>query len=249
MGPNWLDLPIDVTAFILQKLSVADILTSARQVCSLWWNICKDPLMMRSIDLTLCRNYPAYMLRAFCRYAVDQSCGHLEDITIEYFATDDFLKYIASSSSHLRRLRLPYCSEISEKGLIEVAKKLPHLEELVDISYSPLTKDSLQAIGRCCPHLKVLKFYNGPLYPSFKDEEAFAIAQTMPELRHLHIVGFNFLSKDGLHAILDGCPLLESLHILHSYNIDWRTNETLRKRCLEHIKEVQLPRKAYEIKY
>lgn len=96
MGPNWLDLPIDVTAFILQKLSVADILTSARQVCSLWWNICKDPLMMRSIDQTLCRNYPAYMLRAFCRYAVDQSCGHLEDITIEYFATDDFLKYIAS---------------------------------------------------------------------------------------------------------------------------------------------------------
>ncbi|KAJ1427621.1 F-box/LRR protein [Sesbania bispinosa] len=35
IGPNWLELPRDVTANILQRLGVVEIVTSACQVCPL----------------------------------------------------------------------------------------------------------------------------------------------------------------------------------------------------------------------
>lgn len=44
-GPNWLDLPRDITQNILQRLNAVEIVTSASLVCALWWNICKEPLM------------------------------------------------------------------------------------------------------------------------------------------------------------------------------------------------------------
>jgi len=50
--PNWLELPIELTKNILRRLDTVEIVTSARNVCPLWWNICKDPLMWRTIQMT-----------------------------------------------------------------------------------------------------------------------------------------------------------------------------------------------------
>lgn len=101
-GPNWLELPRDVTTNILQKLGTVEIVTSASQVCSLWWNICKIPLMWRFIVMTKHPDYPNSKLVEICRCAVERSCGHLEGISIEYFATDDLIKYIADRFSFLK---------------------------------------------------------------------------------------------------------------------------------------------------
>ena len=90
------------------------------------------------------------------------------------------------STSHLRRLRLACCKNISDEGLCEVAKKLPLLEEL-DISVSNITEDSLEVIGQKCPHIKSLKFnIKGFKYPHIESNVVpFAIANNMPKLRHL----------------------------------------------------------------
>jgi hypothetical protein len=44
MVQNWLELPIDITFSILLKLDFMEMVITARQVCSLWRSICKDPL-------------------------------------------------------------------------------------------------------------------------------------------------------------------------------------------------------------
>jgi hypothetical protein len=96
--PNWLELPRDITANILQRLTTIEIVTSACQVCPLWWNICKDPLMWRTVHMTKLRhssyNHGNNLVK-ICHYAVARSCGQLEDIEIEYFGTDDLLAFIA----------------------------------------------------------------------------------------------------------------------------------------------------------
>lgn len=178
-------------------------------------------------------------LEILCYRAVDYSCGNLLDINIEYFGTDDLLRHIANSASHLQRLRLACCYSITDEGLCGVAEKLSHLEEL-DISISGLSKDPLEAIGRCCPRLKAFKFnMEGCRRPHIEsDDEAFAIAQNMPELRHLQLFG-NKMTNDGLLAILDGCPHLESLDIRQCFNINLAG--TLGKRCNEQIKDLRLP--------
>ena len=90
---NWLELPRDVTVSILQRLGTIEILETAQKVCMLWRNISKDPSMWNSIDI---RNLGVmdYDLEKMCIHAIDRSCGHLQDINIENFGTDNLLAYI-----------------------------------------------------------------------------------------------------------------------------------------------------------
>lgn len=93
---NWLELPPEVTSIILQKIGVIDILYNAREVCTSWHAICHDPSMWRSIVLKFdpsC-NF-SVNLEKLAMYAVDRSCGQLVDITVAYFATDDFIRYLS----------------------------------------------------------------------------------------------------------------------------------------------------------
>ncbi|KAI9122507.1 hypothetical protein K1719_006347 [Acacia pycnantha] len=237
---NWLDLPVDVTAAILLKLGPVEILTSAQSVCTSWRSICKDPTMWRAIDMqNLGDPDMPYDLEIMCRHAVGRSCGQLVDINVEYFGTDDLLKYITDSTSHLHRLRFACCYDISDEGLCEVAGKLPLLEELA-ISIGNITKDALEVIGQNCPNLKSLKFNmeaNAARHLE-SDEEALAIARTMPELRHLQLFG-NTLTNTGLCAILDSCSHLESLDLRHCFNLN--LEGPLGKRCTEQIKDLRHP--------
>jgi F-box/leucine-rich repeat protein 2/20 len=60
----------------------------------------------------------------------------------------------------------------------------------------------------------------------------------MSRLCHLDIIGSS-LTNVGLVAILDRCPLLEYLDIRGCFELN--LNESLRKRCLEQIKDLRLP--------
>jgi hypothetical protein len=87
IGPNWLDLPRDLTENILERLDTIEIVMSAMRVCPLWWNICKDPLMWRTIRISYHNSDPyddfrGMDLNLVCRLAVERSCNHLEDIDI-----------------------------------------------------------------------------------------------------------------------------------------------------------------------
>jgi F-box/leucine-rich repeat protein 2/20 len=117
-------------------------------------------------------------------------------------------------------------------------KKQPFLEEL-EIAYCGFVGiEFFEYIGQCCPLLKSLKF--SPCFEEDNkcDDIAFAIAKTMSMLRHLAILN-NALTNDGLLAILDGCPLLESLDLRGCRHLDFEGS--LGKRCNEQIKELRFP--------
>jgi hypothetical protein len=88
--------------------------------------------------------------------------------------------------------------------------------------------------------LKSLKFnIKGYKIPHFEcDEVAFAIAGNLPELRRLQLFG-DKLTNDGLHAILDGCPHLESLDLRQCFNV--KLAGDLGRRCAEQIKDLRCP--------
>ncbi|PPD75215.1 hypothetical protein GOBAR_DD27860 [Gossypium barbadense] len=249
---NWLELPLDVTASILSRIGAIEILNSAQNVCSLWRNICKDPLMWRSIDMHNLGDLwdMDYDLAKMCVHAVDRSCGHLLDINVEYFGTDALLLHISESTKMVTQLfatAITYhcpCFILqmmlfADEGLSEAALKLPFLEEL-EISYCSISKDALETIGRSCPLLKSFKFnvQGCRRFHLESDDEALAIAQTMPELRHLQLFG-NKLTNDGLLAILNGCPHLEYLDLRQCFNVSLGGN--LEKRCVERIKNLRRP--------
>ncbi|CAL5189553.1 unnamed protein product [Lathyrus oleraceus] len=243
--PNWLELPRDITINILQRLGTLDLVTSASVVCPLWWNICKDPLIWTTIDmmsnLSFSQNYFAYYsrLEKICLYAIDRSCGQLKNIHFYKFGTDGLLYNIAKRASNLRCIRLEECHEISNKAFSEVVKKQPLLEELVIHHCYDLGRFFFEYIGVCCPLIKSLKFFPCLIKECNKcDNIAFVIGRTMSELRHLTIFK-NELSNDGLLAILDGCPSLESLDLRGCFHLD--LDQSLLKRCKKQIRELRLP--------
>lgn len=123
-------------------------------------------------------------------------------------------------------------------------KRFSLLEELS--CSNSLSQDCLEVIGRSCPLLKSLNLenlffirrINAGLENSYdEDDKAFVIAKTMSGLRHLKLNGF-FSNSGVLVAILDGCPLLESLN-LRGYRCS-KFSPGLEKRFREKIKDLQL---------
>ncbi|KAG6639275.1 putative F-box/LRR-repeat protein 23 [Carya illinoinensis] len=238
---NWLDLPREVTASILKRLGVIEILTSAQKVCLLWRSICKDPSMWRMINTGYVRNLWSipYDLEQMCRHAVDRSCSQLVGIKVGWFCMDGLLKYITESSSRLRYLEVARCSIISDKEWSEAVANIPLLEEL-ELSYcSWNTEKILEAVGRSCPHLKSLKLRSEVYWRDpFKgcDLWAVAMAENMPGLVSLLLVG-NRLTNDGLQAILDGCPHVQSLELWCCRHVSMEGN--FGRKCSERIKNLR----------
>lgn len=113
-------------------------------------------------------------------------------------------------------------------------KQQPFLEELDIYHCFYIETRFFHYIGKCCPLSKSLKFIPSLEQEDKNDNVAFATAKTMLGLRQLMILN-NELSNDGLLAILDGCPLLESLDLRGCLYLN--LDESLEKRCIEKIKE------------
>ncbi|KAF8116455.1 hypothetical protein N665_0017s0015 [Sinapis alba] len=218
---NWAELPYELTSSILSRLDTIDILENAQKVCTSWRRVCKDPAMWWKIDM---RNLGALWLKLnlemMCRHAVDRSQGGLVEIDILHFCTDSLLNYIADRSSSMRTLRLASCNLITNKGLTAAILKLPLLEEL-EVSFCSFSSKSLRVVGQSLPNLKTLKLNRDGFVvrPRYVNEGvALAIAETMPGLRFLQLVG-NMLSDIGLKAILDNCPNLEHLDLRQCFKV------------------------------
>uniref|UniRef100_A0A0A0KP25 F-box domain-containing protein n=1 Tax=Cucumis sativus TaxID=3659 RepID=A0A0A0KP25_CUCSA len=78
---NWLELPAEVLLVILQKLGAVEILTTAQNVCSLLYKICKDPFLWRVINFDYwnrVHNFEdwnrLFYWKNVCKRAVDRGC-------------------------------------------------------------------------------------------------------------------------------------------------------------------------------
>ncbi|ONI11104.1 hypothetical protein PRUPE_4G087900 [Prunus persica] len=233
-GRKWAELPDDVTASILLRLGAIEILTSAQMVCVMWRDICRDPLTWRTIDMRVDpddQRHIGYDFEKMCSHAIDRSSGNLIDINVDHFGTDELLKYITDRG--IKRLRLAHCYDITNEGLSFETSDL-------EISYCPFSHEPIDVVGASCPLLKSFKFnkrwYRWPHEES--NDDALAIAGTMHDLRHLQLLG-NKLTNDGLQAILDRCPHLESLDLRRCSNL--KLGGKSGRRCAERIKKLRLP--------
>ncbi|CAH1448669.1 unnamed protein product [Lactuca virosa] len=207
--------------------------------------ICKDPAMWKVIDMhtPIDARDVDYDLEALTKKAVHLSCGELIDFSFSGFGTDDLLDYILLSSSKLNSLCLTDCYNITSSGLSHGLERVPQLEKL-HISYTSWRVNYSEVIVPNCPQLKSFKLDKECIEIGLtNDDDALAIAENMPELRHLQVFG-NKMTNTGLQAILDGCPHLESLDVRTCYNINIFGDEV--KLCKERIKNFKCPGDSIE---
>ncbi|XP_071687202.1 F-box protein SKIP19-like [Rutidosis leptorrhynchoides] len=251
---NWLELPEDLTANILQRIGVFDILQNAEKVCTTWRKICKDPCMWRVISMDNQGELRDRALRRplcikICKLVADRSQGQLVDLSIHDFGRYELLRDISDRSSQLKRLQLIRCRGGMYTHWGVFLRKFPLLEE-ISTEYTCLCDKDFEDVGRYCPLLKTFKL--NAVFPILADKEddddanelAIIIAKNLPNLSHLELIG-NTMTNNGLQAILDGCTHLESLDIRHCFYLDLKKDE-IGKRCLERIKHVKLPNDSLE---
>ncbi|CAI9264198.1 unnamed protein product [Lactuca saligna] len=236
---DWLKMPHELMANIIRRLDAKEILNSALKVCTTWSIICKDPAMWRIIDM----HEPGeacdkdYDLEALTKQAIDLSCGELIDISIQGFGTGDLLHYIVLRSSKLKSFCLKNC-DVTGDELSDAVKRVPMLEKL-HLSYISIDAYDIEVIGQNCPQLKSFMLNSKEFEPhpqTENDNDALAIANNMPELRHLDLFDSD-ITNNGLKAILNGCPHLESLDVRMCYNLD--LDGSLGKLCMEQIKDLK----------
>jgi len=159
------------------------------------------------------------------------------------------LSYMADRTKILKRLRLISADDVSEEGLAETISQFPLLEEL-DLTHCSFSEEVCKLVGQACPHLKCFRLNTRnskllhkeideedvELFGS-ADEEAFGIANNMPELRQLQLVG-NELTNEGLKAILDKCKHLEALDIRCCFSV--KLDASLGGKCAK-MKDLKLP--------
>ncbi|XBH98749.1 hypothetical protein VPH35_128215 [Triticum aestivum] len=217
---DWAALPRDVLLDVFSRLDHVDILTGPDIVCSPWRRASVDePDLWRRVDMRFhcyAFNHSEYL--EMVRAAMRRSVGRCEAFWAEGYVTERILSLLADGAPSLKSLRLIYCRDIVDMALKPLITKFSMLEELELSNCLHKFPDTLEAVGAACPLLKRFRLGQIFFYSEYQDDSAAMVIAKMPELRSLQLTA-NSLTNNGLKAILDGCPHLESLDIRHSYHV------------------------------
>ncbi|PPR81439.1 hypothetical protein GOBAR_AA39269 [Gossypium barbadense] len=195
MGENvdfrrWDELIPDALGLIFKNLPLQEILTVVPGVCKLWRKAVTGPYCWQDIDIEQwsqqCR---PETLDRMLQMLITRSSGSLRKLCITGLSNDQSFSLIADNAKSLQTLRLPR-SEISDSIVEQVAGRLFSVTFL-DVSYCRnIGAPALEAIGKNCKLLMGLRRTMHPLEVIDKlsqDDEAFAIATTMPKLKQLEV--------------------------------------------------------------
>ncbi|KAL1164004.1 hypothetical protein V6Z11_A06G040500 [Gossypium hirsutum] len=212
---HWDQLPPDVLGLIFTNLSLQELLTVIPPVCKSWSKAVTGPYCWQDIDLNewSCRCQP-HQLDRMLRMLVTRSSGSLRNLHVSGLLNDSIFSFITENAGSLQVLRLPH-SKISDSIVEQTAQRLSTVTFL-DLSYCrKIGAQAIEAIGKHCKLLVTLCRNMHFLDSAGKDEpedEANAIAATMPRLKHLEL-GCHNISTECVLNIISSCPQLEHLDI------------------------------------
>ncbi|CAM0904438.1 unnamed protein product [Alopecurus aequalis] len=236
--------PEMLTLILRGRLPADEIARGPAAVCRAWREAVASPDMWGDVDIE------AWCRRVNCRVKADAAVrrivaraqGTLRRLSA-YRVGDPALAYLASSGKLLNVLHIPM-SEISDQAVEKYAKCFPALRVLDISNCLKITSRGIEAIGRHCKSLVQLKRNMPPPLPPqgnnaapiVVEDEALAVANTMPMLKQL-VLAYGLFSDIGLDAILTKCLLLRTLDILGSLNA--RLDGDIEDRCcaLESFRE------------
>ncbi|XP_028756420.1 F-box/LRR-repeat protein At3g48880 [Neltuma alba] len=222
---RWEDLDIDILVKIFELLDIFQLTSGIAHVCSTWRMACCDPLLWKTLDLSMLKsNFIKIPLEPFVyvdgrsdttltrllKISLSLSRGNIMTLIFHFnlYISDDQLTYTAERCPELRRLVLPAWNRIKKTGMIKAIRGWKHLESLTmpTIANPPYL---LEEIAANCENFSELKIM-GPCDLFF----ASSIATYLPKLRVLSL-RCSTLLREVLILILDNLQHLEVLNISH----------------------------------
>lgn len=217
----WDELIPDTLGQIFKRLPLDEILNVVPLVCKAWANAVRGPYCWQEIDIEDWSRYRRpESLDHMLLLLLSRSHGSLRKLCVYGLSTQTGLDLIAENAKSLQNLRLPR-SEVSDPMVEQVAGRLSALTSL-DLSYSTkIGAPALEAFGKNC---KLLTHLQRNMHPwdvidrTSQDDEAFAIASTMPKLKHLELA-YLMITIQGVARIVKSCHDLELLDMRGCWNV------------------------------
>ncbi|XP_022891064.1 F-box/LRR-repeat protein At3g48880 isoform X1 [Olea europaea var. sylvestris] len=257
---KWEEMDHDVLVKIFQCFDIFGLTSGIGQVCSkvcsTWRLAACDPLIWKTLDLSMLKSNfiktpsEPYVyvdgpsdktLTRVLKISLSLSHGNITTLIFHYnlFVSDDQLTYTAESwmmmstylycrCPRLKRLVMPAWNRIKKTGICKAICAWKDLESLTmpSISNPPYL---IEEIGKNCKNFAELKIM-GPCHIFF----ASTLAAFLPNLKVLSI-RCSIIFKDALNIILDDLKKLEVLNISHCVLID--SPPTLPRRVLGELDE------------
>lgn len=211
----WADLLPDALGIIFSNLSLQEKLTVVPRVCKSWSHAVLGPYCWQKIDIEewSYRSSPSIIDRML-RTLIPRSNGALREISVSGLQDDLVFSLIAEHARSLQTLQLPR-SNMSDLIVEQVAGRLSTVT-FFDLSYCcKIGSRALEAIGKNCKMLAGLRRNMHPIDLEGKlsqNDEAHAIATTMPKLKHLEMA-YLCIDTASVLEIIRSCRELESLDV------------------------------------
>nr|XP_048326337.1 F-box/LRR-repeat protein At3g48880 isoform X2 [Ziziphus jujuba var. spinosa] len=222
---RWNDLDIDILVKIFQSFSIFELTSGIAHVCSAWRMACCDPLLWKTLDLSILKsNFIKIPLEPYV-YVDGRSDKELTRVLklslslsrrniltlifhVNLYVSDDQLTYTAERCPELKRLVLPAWNRIKKSGICKAIQTWKNLESLTmpSIANPPYL---MEEISKNCKNFSELKIM-GPCEILC----ASSIVTYLPKLKVLSL-RCSMLLKDVLIILLDGLQHLEVLNISH----------------------------------
>ncbi|KAL3630522.1 hypothetical protein CASFOL_023506 [Castilleja foliolosa] len=219
---KWDELIPDALGLIFKNLSLLEVLTVVPRVCKSWGKAVAGPYCWQEIDIEeWSKDRKPEIVDRMLQSLISRSGGSLRKLSVTGLTGDQSLSFIANHARSLQTLRIPR-SEINDLIIETVAEKLSSLTTL-DLSYCiDIGARSLEAIGKNCKSLTTLRRVMHPLEViqlQVQEDEALAIASTMPKLEHLEIA-YLLVTTPCVVEIVKKCERLELLDIRGCWGVE-----------------------------
>ncbi|KAJ3695832.1 hypothetical protein LUZ60_001209 [Juncus effusus] len=232
----WSDLIPDALGLIFRHLSLQDRLTVVPLVCKSWGRVVSGPYSWQEIDIEeWSKQCTPAQLDRMLELLFSFASGTFTRLCVSNLPSDSLFSSIVNHGGALKTLELPR-SEITDATVEQLAPRLSALTFL-DLSYcTKIGPRAIEAFGRSCKALSGLRRRMYPLAVADKqsqDEEARAIAKSMPRLRRLE-TAYLLLSTSGVVEVLSACKELEYLDVRGCWEV--KLDEKLTKEKYPSIK-------------
>lgn len=230
IGRRWEDLDTDILVKIFQSFDILELTSGIAHVCSAWRMACCDPLLWKTLDLSMMKsNFIKIPLEPYVyvdgrsdkiltrllKISMSLSRGNITTLIFHFnlFVSDEQLTYTAERCPQLRRLVLPAWNRIKKTGICKAIRAWKDLESLTmpGIANPPYL---MEEISKNCKNFRELKIM-GPCDKFF----ASTLATFLPTLKVLSL-RCSMLYKEALIIVLDSLPHLEVLNISHCLLIE-----------------------------
>lgn len=230
IGRRWEEMDIDILVKIFQSFDIFELTSGIAQVCSTWRLAACDPLLWKTLDLSMLKsNFIKIPLEPYVyvdgrsdktltkvlKIALNLSKGNIQKLILHYnlYVSDDQLTYAAERCPRLKRLVMPAWNRIKKTGICSAIRMWADLESLTmpSIANPPYL---MQEISRSCKNFSELKIM-GPCDNFF----ASTLVECLPNLKVLSL-RCSTIWRDALIIILDGLLNLEVLNISHCLLIE-----------------------------